>query len=288
MRFATFSIVARDPRDDSFGVAVASKFLAVGAYVPFAKAGVGAIATQALANLSYGPDGLAALAGGASAEDTVRALIQADAARDHRQLGIVDASGGAATYTGADCYDWAGGFAGDGFAVQGNILAGETVVNAMARAYVAADSDLPHRLLAALRAGDEVGGDRRGKQSAALFVVRPGAGYQGRSDRWLDLRVDDHLFPVKELGRPVKLHTLYFGKSPEGEKLRLDPALTRELLVLASAAGHYKGLCGGEFTPAAREALVRFIGTENLEDRVDLAAGTIDPPALSHLREKFG
>lgn len=288
MRFATFSIVARDARDGSLGVAVASKFLAVGAYVPFAQAGVGAIATQALANLSFGPDGLAALAAGAPAAEAVRALTQADGDREHRQLGAVDAAGRAATYTGDKCYDWAGGTTGDGFAVQGNLLAGETVVSAMARAYLAADGDLPHRLLAALKAGDDVGGDRRGKQSAALLVVRPGAGYQGRSDRWLDLRVDDHLSPVKELGRLVKLHTLYFGKTPDSDKIRLDPALTRELLVMASAAGFYRGPCGGEVSAAAREALAQFIGTENLEDRVDIASGTIDPPALSFLRDRFG
>src|SRR5918996_28149 len=194
----TFSIVAHDPESvagPELGVAVASKFLAVGAAVPWAKAGLGAIATQAMANLAYPNDAFALLESGTSAQDVVNELTAADAERAHRQVGVVDSDGRAATFTGPQCFAWAGGVTGDGFCCQGNILAGPDVVDAMKASFETAAGDLATRLLAALTAGDEAGGDRRGRQSAAMLVVREGGGYGGGNDRVLDLRVDDHSDP---------------------------------------------------------------------------------------------
>ncbi|MDR5682400.1 MAG: DUF1028 domain-containing protein, partial [Armatimonadota bacterium] len=192
VRMHTFSIVAADPQAAEWGVAVASKFLAVGAVVPWATAGAGAVATQAWANLSHGPEGLRLLGEGLSADEVVRRLTDADQGRDHRQLGVVDARGRAASYTGGACLAWAGGRTGDRYACQGNLLAGPEVVSAMAKAFEAgAGRPLPERLLAALEAGQHAGGDRRGQQSAALYVVKEGGSYGGYLDRYVDLRVDD-------------------------------------------------------------------------------------------------
>lgn len=200
----TFSIVAYDPDKKEWGVGVASKFLAVGAVVPWAKAGVGAIATQSFANTAYGPDGLKLLSEGKSAEETLKALTDADKLRDLRQAGIVDASGNPATFTGAKCNAWAGGKTGKHYTCQGNILAGEAVVNDMAKAFEDTKGPLAWRIMAALEAAEKAGGDKRGKQSAAILVVRDKAGYGG-NDRMIDFRVDDHANPVEELGRILKL-----------------------------------------------------------------------------------
>jgi uncharacterized Ntn-hydrolase superfamily protein len=198
---ATFSIVAYDAKTGDLGVAVQSKFLGVGSVVPWARAGVGAVATQAWANALYGPEGLALLEGGKDATATVRALTRADAGRDRRQIGVVDARGGAAAFTGDECKDWAGHKTGDGFAAQGNILAGPGVVDAMATAFAAAKGELADRLVEALAAGQRAGGDKRGMQSAALLVVRKNGGYGGNNDRYIDLRVEDHERPIDELKR---------------------------------------------------------------------------------------
>ena len=197
----TYSIVALDRATGDLGVAVQSKFLAVGAVVPWARAGVGAVATQAFANVAYGPDGLALLAEGLSAAETLRALVSPDGQRDHRQVGIVDARGGAATHTGPQCFAWAGGRTGDGFAAQGNILAGAGVVDGLADTFLAGGRPFPELLVACLAAADAAGGDRRGRESAALLVVRAGGGYGGWNDRYLDLRVDHHDDPIGELAR---------------------------------------------------------------------------------------
>ena len=252
----TFSIVARSEDGQSWGVAVASKFLAVGSPVPAAVAGIGAIATQAAANVSYKGQALSHLDEGATAEVALAALLEADDDRDHRQVGIVDADGNAATFTGSECFDWAGGETGPGVAIQGNILAGPGVVAAMRAAWdaTAADDDLARRLLAALSAGDAAGGDRRGRQSAALLVVRDGAGYGGLDDIAVDLRADDQPDPLGELARLLDLHELYLTASTEAEKVALDPALRTELDDRARALGH------GDF-PA-------WVGTENYEMRV--------------------
>jgi uncharacterized Ntn-hydrolase superfamily protein len=267
----TFSIAGRD--GDAYGVAVASKFLAVGSAVPGVRAGVGAVATQAYANLSYRPQGLDLLAGGATSTDTVGRLTGADDGRDQRQVGIVSASGGA-TFTGPACNDWAGGRCGDDYAVQGNILVGEQVVEAMERAWTAsAGSPLTARLLAALKAGDEAGGDRRGRQSAALLVARPGAGYGG-DDTELDLRVDDHERPVEELERLVELHELYFGEPDPSALLELQGDVADEVRGLLGRLGHH----GDDLD----RLLDDWAGSANFEMR--LRPGKIDPVVLEQLR----
>lgn len=212
---ATYSIVAYDPAAGEWGVAVQSKFIAVGAVVPWARAEVGAIATQAFANTTYGPEGLKMLAEGMTAEQVIEKLTAADAQKDLRQIGIVDAAGRAATYTGARCMEWAGGKTGKGYAVQGNILAGPGVIEAMAAGYEKAEGDLGERLIAALEAGEAAGGDRRGRQSAALLIVKKNGGYAGLNDRYRDLRVDDHPQPIEELRRIYRLHREVF---PAGRK----------------------------------------------------------------------
>ena len=216
----TFSIVACSaggPAGRQWGVAVASKFLAVGAVVPGARAGAGAIATQAYANVAYVPEGLRLLDSGKSAQQTLDELVAGDDERAQRQAGIVDAAGRAATFTGAECLDWAGGVAAEGVTIQGNILVGPQVVESMHKAWLAADPAAPlaRRLLAALRAGDEAGGDRRGRQSAALLLVTDGGGYGGGNDVYIDLRVDDDPAPVTELERLLDLHHVYFEPPPD-------------------------------------------------------------------------
>jgi uncharacterized Ntn-hydrolase superfamily protein len=203
---ATFSIVAYDPASGDLGVAVESRFLGVGSVVPWARAGVGAVATQAWANVPYGPEGLALLEGGKDAAAAVAALTGGDAGRDKRQVGIVDAKGRAAAYTGSQCLDWAGHRTGDGFTVQGNILAGKQVVDAMADAFAASKGELADRLVEALAAGQRAGGDKRGMQSAALLVVRKNGGYGGNNDRYVDLRVEDAKEPIAELKRLLDLY----------------------------------------------------------------------------------
>lgn len=209
---ATFSIVGFDPKTGDLGVAVASRFLAVGAVAPWAQAGVGAVTTQAYANVAYGPDGLLALRAGKSADQTLNALIDADKVRERRQAGVVDAKGRAATFTGSKCFAWAGGKSGKHWTAQGNILAGPEVIDAMGKAFEAAEGELAERLMAALRAGELAGGDKRGKQSAALLVVRKKGGLLQGNDRYVDLRVDDHTDPVAELTRLLRLHREVFRR----------------------------------------------------------------------------
>jgi uncharacterized Ntn-hydrolase superfamily protein len=276
----TFSIVARSADGRSHGVAVASKFLGVGSCVPAAQAGVGAVATQSYANLAYRPQGLALLETGVSAAGVVAGLTAADDGRASRQLGVVGATGDGATFTGPDCHAWAGGVAGDGFAIQGNILVGPQVVEAMRSAWLSTADEprLARRLLAALRAGDEAGGDRRGRQSAALLVVAKGMGYGGTSDVVVDLRVEDHTAPVAEMARLLDLHTLYFDKADPADLLDLTGDLATEVRDRLAALGHT-----GEPTPAGLDAaLADWAGIENLEERI--VAGRVDPLVLAHLR----
>ncbi len=214
---ATYSIVAFDPETDDLGVAVQSKFFGVGSVVPWARAKVGAIATQAYANVTYGPRGLELLQNGKSAKETVQLLTDADPEHDFRQLGVIDAQGNAAAFTGEKCNDWAGHFIGTNFSVQGNILAGKEVISAMAAAYEKArltpGSELADWLVAALQAAEGAGGDRRGRQSAALLVVRDKGGFAGQNDRYLDLRVEDHPQPLDELARLLNLHKEFYAES---------------------------------------------------------------------------
>jgi uncharacterized Ntn-hydrolase superfamily protein len=277
----TFSIVARsddDPAGTSWGVAVASKFLAVGNAVPAAVAGVGAIATQAAANVAWKAEGLSLLDEGATAQAALTRLIEDDEESEHRQIGIVAVDGGAVSYTGSACYDWAGGVSGEGYAIQGNILTGPEVVEAMERAWLASDPAAPlaRRLLAALTAGDEAGGDSRGRQSAALLVVREGAGYGGGDDIAADLRVDDATSlpdgaPIPELARLLDLNDLYLTASTEEEKLPVTPELDAELAAFAAAQG--------------KADFLAWVGSENYEMRVATDLSWIDRRVLAIVRD---
>ncbi|GIF03277.1 DUF1028 domain-containing protein [Actinoplanes siamensis] len=273
----TFSIVGRSADGAALGVAVASKFLGVGAAVPAALADVGALATQSYANLAYRPQGLALLSSGVPAGFAVKALIAGDDGPvGHRQVGVVGVSGEGATFTGDDCHPWAGGTAGDGYAIQGNMLAGPAVVGDMESAWLgsASESRLAYRLVAALRAGDQAGGDRRGRQSAALLVVAKGLGYGGTGDVLVDLRVDDHPDPVAELSRLLTMHTLYFERPDPALLMPLIGPLETEVRQRLNDLGHQDA--------DLDEALASWAGIENLEMR--LVPGSIDPLVLAHLR----
>ncbi len=288
LSLSTFSIVACDLSEKAWGVAVASKFPAVGAVVPWAQAGAGAVATQSFANTSFGPRGLEMLAGGLTAEETLSRLLADDMEREHRQVGLVDAQGRSATFTGKECLAWAGGVTGPGYAIQGNILVGDQVVSAMQKAFIETKRELPERLLAALSAGDRAGGDRRGRQSAALYVVKPQGGYGGYLDRWLDYRVDDHTDPVPRLGDLLDLHHLYFDKSPQSERLMLSGEALVRLQEIIAREGYYHGPAHGQLDQATRAALDAFIGNENFEERCDTQAGWMDQPVFAYLVKKFG
>ena len=279
---ATFSIVAFDPETDSLGVAVESKFLAVGAVVPWARAGVGAVATQALANYNYGSRGLELLREGRTAAQTVEALVSADEEREHRQLGVVDAGGRAATFTGGECFEWAGGVTGEHYAAQGNILVGPETVEAMAQTFEGNTGDLAGRLLAALDAGQAAGGDSRGKQSAGLLVVREGGGYGGDNDRLIDLRVDDHPDPIKELIRLRGLHALYFGETRPEDVVAVKGEVRRDVASALSRLGYVRE---GADDEALLDALSAFIRTENFEER-EQERGYVDRAVLGFMGEE--
>jgi uncharacterized Ntn-hydrolase superfamily protein len=282
---ATFSIVAYDPVTGDLGVAVASKFPAVGAMVPYARAGVGAVATQAAANLRFGTEGLKLLESGLTPQQALEKLVENDPGRDDRQMGLVDARGRSAAWTGKGCFDFAGHIVGENYTVQGNILTGREVLVAMSQAFTSARGTLAERLMAALEAGDAAGGDQRGKESAALLVVREGAGYGGVGDRWVDLRVDDHAEPVKELRRLLDVHTLYFGETKE--LVPLTPELVRELQEILKRTGFYEGEVNGTYDEATRDALEDFQGWENLEMRFR-KDNQIDKVVLDYMRQHYG
>lgn len=281
---STFSIVARDPDTGDLGIAVESKFLAVGAVVPWARAGAGAVATQAWANVTYGPRGLALLAAGKAADDVVAELTGSDDGRARRQLGVVDARGGAVTFTGPECNPWAGGLVGDGFCCQGNILVGPDVVDAMAGAYRTTSGSFALRLLSSLEAGQAAGGDSRGQQSAAIYVVREGGGYGGGGDRYIDLRIDDHPRPIEELRRLVMLHRVYF-RHDEADFVPLNAGLLRVIREQLHTLGFLSD--PGADEAATRAALARFAGIENLEERVR-DDDQVDTVILEFLRNKAG
>ena len=272
---ATYSIVACDLGAGQWGVATQSKFLAVGSVVPWAEAQVGAVATQSYANPSYGPDGLALLRQGLSADEVAQRLTDADDGREQRQLGVVDAQGRAATYTGGECHDWAGGRTGTGYAAQGNILVSSETVDALAETFErTTGATLAERLLDCLDAAQAAGGDKRGQQSAALLVVEKDAGYAGLTDVVLDLRVDDHPRPLEELRRIYLLHDALFGRTPKDEWLDVDEALRGELGERLMRLGYDGSL---------EEALPAWAGTENYEMRVE-GVDRIDPVVLEALR----
>jgi uncharacterized Ntn-hydrolase superfamily protein len=274
---ATYSIAACDLESQQWGVATQSKFLGVGSVVPWAEPRIGAIATQAYANPRYGPDGLAFLREGLSAEEVVERLTAADEGRDHRQLGVVDGRGGSATFTGAECMDWAGGRTGPCYAAQGNILVSAATVDATADAFEAnAGKSLAERLIDSLDAAQAAGGDRRGQQSAALLVVEREGGYAGLSDSVVDLRVDEHPRPLEELRRIYVMHQAIFGETPREEWLEVDGELERELRERLGRLG-YDGDLG--------DAFFAWAGRENLEERVD-GVERVDPVVLEELRRQ--
>lgn len=279
----TFSIVGYDPKNQEWGIAVASKFLAVGAVVPYAKAGVGAVATQSWANLSYGPKALEYLEQGFSPKEIVNKLIEADEQKEYRQFGIVSANGESATYSGSKSYEWSGGMAGTNFAVQGNILSGENVVKVMADTFNSQEGSLAERLLLALKAGEDAGGDRRGKQSASLLIVKENGSYGGYNDQAINLRVDDHHSPVDELMRLYHLHVLYFKKTKEEDILILDETHINELSSLLNQLNFNvdKNLGSSHFY----EQLQAFQLIENFDERYQ-EPGKIDMNVLEFMRKK--
>ena len=308
----TFSIVARDSATGDLGVAVQSKFLAVGAVVPWARAEIGAVATQAFANVAYGPDALAALAAGATAREALDILLASDELREERQVGIVDAAGSAASHTGRHCFRWAGGRTGEGYAAQGNILAGPGVVDALAERFGAGELPFAELLVACLTEADAAGGDRRGRQSAALLVVRTGGGYGGGNDRLIDLRIEDHDDPIGELGRVLALQRLYFDRPAAADLLPLDAALAAEFRTRLASLGAgpggsigktYEAMSGDapedQPRPAIgtardlpdgwdrhwQQALIEWMAVENLEERT-AAPGWIDPRVVEFIRHR--
>jgi uncharacterized Ntn-hydrolase superfamily protein len=284
----TFSIIAYDPDGPMWGAAVASKFLAAGALVTWARANAGAVATQALAKVGFGPLGLDLMASGLSAQETLDRLLENDPSRNQRQVACVDASGRVVAFTGPECMTWAGHWIGHGYACQGNILTGPETLAAMSEAFETTRGDLGARLVAALLAGDQAGGDRRGKQAAAVFVVKPAGGYGGDNDHYLDLRVDDDPEPVKRLSDLLKLHQLYFGKTPLEDHLPINAELATELQVVLARLGYYTGAPHGSWDDEVIQAFWRFIGTENLEERwTPENPHVLDPVILSFIRERF-
>jgi uncharacterized Ntn-hydrolase superfamily protein len=282
----TFSIVAYDPEKEEWGIGVQSKFLAVGSAVPWARAGAGAVATQSWANTSYGPRGLAMMEEGVPADEVIAWLTDEDKHRALRQVGVVDVEGNAAAFTGAECFDWAGHIVGEHYTCQGNILVSEGTVKAMAETFEGTQGALSDRLLAALRAGQKAGGDRRGKQSAAILVVRDEGGNGGFNDRYMDLRVDDHATPIEELAKLLKLHSLYLGETDPDNLVKIEGAVAKEIQQILVRAGYYKGSATAAYDETTKKALRDFVSTENLEERWrddDLLDGVI----LEFMRERF-
>ncbi|MDG5471635.1 DUF1028 domain-containing protein [Jeotgalibacillus sp. ET6] len=273
----TYSIVGFDPVEREWGVATQSKFLGVGAVVPYAVAGVGAVATQAYANTTYGPEGIAYMMNGKSAEETLKLMTEEDDDKDYRQVGIVDASGNAATFTGRNCYDWSGGISGKNFAVQGNILVPGTV-EAMARSFESSEGSLAERLLEALAAGQAAGGDSRGQQSAALLVVKEKGGYAGYNDRFIDIRVDDHVTPVDELYRIFRLHQLYFAPSNKDNIVPVEGDIETKLEYQLVRLGYKKE----DLT--LYQALKNYLNNENFEMRKQ-ESGYIDLDVLHYMEQ---
>jgi uncharacterized Ntn-hydrolase superfamily protein len=279
MNASTFSMIAYDARSAEWGVAVQSKFLAIGALTPWARAGVGAIATQAFINVSYGREGLLLLERGLSAHEVVDRLTSADPGRDNRQLGVVDREGTSACFTGSACFDWAGHHRGHGYSAQGNTLVSGVTLAAMVDRYEHGTGEpLARRLVESLAAAQNAGGDRRGQQAAAVLVVSAGAGYGGADVR-VDLRVDDHPRPIEELRRLLDLHELYFGETPAEQWLELDEQLAAELRQHLSRRGYASGDLEAD--------LEAWAGVENFEERL---RGTerIDPVVLAQLRSASG
>ncbi|WP_223701086.1 DUF1028 domain-containing protein [Sutcliffiella deserti] len=270
----TYSIIGFDPKEKEWGIAVQSKFLGVGSVVPWAKANVGAIATQSYANTAYGPKGLDLLEQGKTAQEVVDLLTQEDEDRAYRQLGVIDANGNAATFTGEKCYNWAGGQTGSFYAAQGNILVSEATVQAMGETFESAEGTLAERLLKALAAGQEAGGDSRGQQSAALYVVKEKGGYAGFNDRYIDLRVDEHPEPIEELIRIYHLQQLYFAPTKPENIVKIEGDIEQVLTEQLTKLGYMTG--------DLQEALTTYIHTENFEGR-EQKEGYIDQEVFAYM-----
>src|ERR1700704_704270 len=268
-RPSTFSIVGFDSKTKDLGVAVESKFVAVGAVVPFARAGVGAVATQSYANTTYGPKALALLKQRVAPKDVLQRLVKSDKEAEQRQAGVVDARGRSASYTGKECFPWAGHLVGRNYACQGNLLAGANVVKEMGLAFEGTKGDLPVRLLAALSAGQQAGGDKRGQQSAALLIVRDRGGYGGFNDRWIDIRVDDHPEPIEELIRVFSIYDLtLLNREDPKDVLPLRVGVVRELQAGLAALGFYRGRTSGAFDAKTKAAFESWASLNNYENKV--------------------
>ncbi len=265
---ATFSIVARDPETGELGVAVQSKFLAVGSAVGWAKAGAGAIATQAMANLDFGELGLIILNKGYSATQTMEALKALDPQIEDRQFGIVDKNGNAATFTGQNCFDYAGGITEENLACQGNILVSQATVQALADTFKSTKGSLARRLVSALDAAQDAGGDRRGRQSASLLVVKEGGSYGGFNDKYIDLRVDDDPEPIKKLKHLLSLHEMYFNRPMPEEIVEVEVDLASRIQTALKKLNYYQGEISGKFDEKTVSAYNDFCGWENYEERI--------------------
>lgn len=288
VRPSTFSIVARDSDSGDLGVIVQSKFPAVGAIVPWAAAGVGAIASQAWANSSYGRRGLALMKKGLTAAQTLKGLLKFDKMAEHRQVGVVDSMGHAAAHTGSKCMEWAGHVVGKGYSCQGNILAGESVVTSMAEAFIQTEGDLIDRLFAGLKAGQAEGGDRRGMQSAAILVVRDKGGYGGGNDRYADVRVDDHPRPIEELERIFKVYELcLLNREPPSRLVRLDGDVAQRVQRALVTLGYLPAVEKAGFLPEAADALRKYINVSNFENKLR-SDGTIWQSVLDYLLSEAG
>ena len=262
----TFSIVAYDSENKEWGVAVQSKFIAVGSIVPFAKANVGAIATQAWANTTYGPNGLALLEQGLTAEETITLLTKHDAHREQRQVGIVDSYGDVASFTGKKCFEWAGHVTGENYTCQGNILVSEDTVLAMSQGFRETKGDLVEKFLVALEEGQEAGGDSRGKQSAAILIVKEHGAYDGGTDRYIDVRIDDHEQPIKELRRVFDLYNLSLLKRDDpDDKVKLEKDVMKTIKEVLKLDGFYDGAIDGKYNEQTRESLKKWMHTNNFE-----------------------
>lgn len=274
---STFSIVAADPEAGEVGVAVQSKFLCVGAVVPWAKGGVGAVATQAAADASFGPRGLDLLASNLAPQAALDQLLENDPDAEQRQVGIVDIKGHSASFSGKDCFPSANSVLGKHFACQGNVMANEDVIPAMARAFESSSGSLAERMIEALRGAQNAGGDKRGQESSALLVSKPQGGYGGTTDRYIDLRVDHHDEPIEELAKLLELHRLYFQRPKDSELMNVDKKLESEIMAMLEKLG--KAESGVELWPALED----YMAWENLEERW-VGAGRIDPKVLDYLR----
>lgn len=282
---STFSIIARDPETNELGIAVQSKFLAVGSAVPWAKANVGAIATQAMANLDIGEIGLQLLAKGYSAHDCAEALKKLDDNIEHRQFGIVDAKGHAISFTGSACFDYAGGYAEENLACQGNILVSKATVDALVNTFKATEGSLAYRLICALDVAAEAGGDKRGRQSAALLIVKEKGSYGGYNDRYIDLRVDDDPEPIHKLMELYQLHKLYFTKPTDEDLRAIDKQINHQIQNALKVLGFYQDDLSDQFDEKTKEAYEAFCGFENYEERV-VEGAFIDKTVLEKLLEK--